>query len=413
MRSVSGTTTDGVTMEGKRFIRTIRLQNILSYGPDPVELALGPLNVLIGPNGSGKSNLINVLSVLRGAPRNLPETIRRGGGTGEWLWKGRDRLAPASVEITAEYSPVLMPLRYRLAFTEVNHRFELCDEVLENEAPQPGHEEPFFYYRFQRGNPVLSVMAKSSNTGTGRHRLKQATVHSEESIFSQRRDPDSYPELTHFGTQIGRIGIYREWNLGPDTPFRLPQTADLPQGTLLEDGANLGLVLNNLMNRPPVKREIMQRMRPLYPDIEDITTAIVGRTVEVFFHEKGLRHPIPAVRLSDGSLRFLCLLAVLCHPEPHLITCIEEPELGLHPDVIPDIADLLLAVSKRTQLVVTTHSDILIDALTDVPESVIVCEKREGATRLHRLEKENLKPWLKRYRLGELWSKGEIGGNRW
>lgn len=400
-------------MEGKRFIRTIRLQDILSYGPNAVELTLQPLNVLIGPNGSGKSNLINVLSVLRGAPLNLPEPIRRGGGTSEWLWKGRDRLAPASVEITVEHPDGIMPLKYGLSFTGVRNRFELWDEVLENEAPQSGHEDPFFYYRYQRGDPVVNIRPSSGNTRIEKRRLEREKVHPELSILSQRRDPDSYPELTYFATQVERIGIYREWNLGPDTPFRLPQSADLPQDNLLEDGANLGLVLNNLMNRPPVKRDILQRMRAFYADIEDITTAIVGRTVEVFFHEKGLRHPVPAVRLSDGSLRFLCLLAVLCHPEPHLITCIEEPELGLHPDVIPDIADLLIAASNRTQLVVTTHSDTLIDALTDTPESVIVCEKRDGATHLRRLEKEDLKPWLKRYRLGELWSKGEFGGNRW
>ncbi len=403
-------------MEGKRFIRTIRLQDILSYGPDAVELALEPLNVLIGPNGSGKSNLINVLSVLRGAPRSLPEAIRRGGGTSEWLWKGRDRPTPASVEITVEYPGGIMPLRYGLSFTEVRNRFELWDEALENEVPQSGHEEPFFYYRYQRGDPVVNVRGSFSaafSTAFETRRLEREKVHPEESILSQRRDPDSYPELTYFATQVERMGVYREWNLGPDTPFRLPQSADLPQDTLLEDGANLGLVLNNLMNRPPVKREIMQRMRAFYPDIEDITTAIVGRTVEIYFHEKGLQHPVPAARLSDGSLRFLSLLAVLCHPEPHLITCIEEPELGLHPDVIPDMADLLIGASKRTQLVVTTHSDTLIDALTDVPESVIVCEKREGATHLRRLEREDLKPWLKRYSLGELWSKGEIGGNRW
>lgn len=400
-------------MEGKRFIRTIRLQDILSYGPNAVELALEPLNVLIGPNGAGKSNLINVLSILRGAPRNLPDAIRRGGGTKEWLWKGRDQLAPASVEITVESPTGIMPLRYGLSFMAAPNRFELCDEILENEAPQSGHEEPFFYYRYQRGDPVVNVRSSSSQNRFVERRLERENVHPEESILSQRRDPDSYPELTHFAAQVERIGIYREWNLGPDTPFRLPQNADLPQGALLENGANLGLVLNNLMNHPPVKREIMQRMRTFYPDIEDIATAIVGRTVEIFFHEKGLRHPVPAARLSDGSLRLLCLLAVLCHPEPHLITCIEEPELGLHPDIIPDIADLLVAASKRTQLVVTTHSDILIDALTDLPESVIVCEKLEGGTRLRRLEEENLKPWLKRYRLGELWSKGEIGGNRW
>ena len=396
-------------MEGKRFIRTIRLQNILSYGPDPVDLALGPLNVLIGPNGSGKSNLINILSFLRGAPRSLPETILNGGGTSEWLWKGRDQLAPASVEITVGNPTGIFPLRYGLSFTEVRNRFDLSDERLENAS---AHEDHFFYYRYQRGDPVINVKSSSGDTGFVERRLEREKVIPEESILSQRRDPDSYPELTFFATQVERIGIYREWNLGPDTPFRLPQSADLSQGTLLEDGANLGVVLNNLMNRPPVKRGIMKRMRAFYPDIEDITTAIVGRTVEVFFHEKGLRHPVPAVRLSDGSLRFLCLLAVLCHPDPQLITCIEEPELGLHPDVIPDIADLLIAASKRTQLVVTTHSDILIDALTDLPESVIVCEKRKGATHLRRLEREDLKPWLERYRLGELWSKGEIGGNR-
>jgi predicted ATPase len=399
-------------MEGKRFIRTIRLHDILSYGPDGVELALEPLNVLIGPNGSGKSNLINILSILKGAPRDLPATIRRGGGPREWLWKGIDQPAPASVEVTVENPTGIMPLRYGLSFAGFRNRFELWDEVLENKKPQDDHDDPFFYYRYQRGDPVINVASSSAGAGVKRH-LEREKVHPEESILSQRRDPDSYPELTYFATQIERIGIYREWNLGPDTPFRLPQNADLPQGTLLENGANLGLVLNNLMNQPPVKHEIMQRMRAFYPDIEDIATAIVGRTVEVYFHEKGLRHPIPAVRLSDGSLRFLCLLAVLCNRDPHLITCIEEPELGLHPDVIPDIADLLIAASKRTQLIVTTHSDILIDALTDIPESVIVCEKQEGATRLRRLDREDLKPWLKRYRLGELWSKGEIGGNRW
>ena len=410
MRSASGTTTDGVTMEGKRFIRTIRLQNILSYGPDAVELALGPLNVLIGPNGSGKSNLINVLSVLRGAPRNLAETIRRGGGTNEWLWKGRDWLAPASVEVTVDNPTGIFPLRYGLSFTGVRNRFELWDERLENAS---AHEDHFFYYRYQRGDPVINVKSSSGDAGFVERRLEREKVIPEESILSQRRDPDSYPELTFFATQVERIGIYREWNLGPDTPFRQPQSADLSRDTLREDGANLGLVLNRLKNLPSVNREIMQRMRAFYPDIEDITTEIVGRTVEVFFHEKGLQHPVPAVRLSDGSLRLLSLLAVLCHPEPHLITCIEEPELGLHPDIIPDIADLLIAASKRTQLVVTTHSDTLIDALTDTPESVIICGKRLGATRLRRLERENLKPWLERYRLGELWSKGEIGGNRW
>ena len=402
-------------MEGKRFIRTIRLQNILSYGPDTAEFELEPLNVLIGPNASGKSNLIDALSILQAAPRNLPEPIRRGGGTHEWLWKGRDKLIPATVEVTVDNEITLIPLRYRLDFAEVRSRFQLWDETIEDASPKPDHDEPTFYYRYWKGHPVLQHRSQSEVVGDTLipRMLKGKDLHPEESILSQRRDPDSYPELTYLAQQFERIGLYRQWNLGPDAPYRHPQKADLPRGSLLEDGVNLGLVLNNLMNRPPVKHELLRRMRVFYPHIDDITTPIIGGAVEVSFHEKGLQHPIPAARLSDGSLRYLCLLAVLCHPKPHLVTCIEEPELGLHPDIIPEVAELLIEASSRSQIIVTTHSDVLIDALTNVPQSVIVCEKHEAASQLRRLDKNDLKPWLENYRLGELWSSGQIGGNRW
>ena len=73
----------------------------------------------------------------------------------------------------------------------------------------------------------------------------------------------------------------------------------------------------------------------------------------------------------------------------------------------------MVEASARSQIFVTTHSDILVDALTDVPDAIIVCEKIDGATQLRRLDANELKPWLEKYRLGELWTSGEIGGNRW
>lgn len=100
---------------------------------------------------------------------------------------------------------------------------------------------------------------------------------------------------------------------------------------------------------------------------------IEGGTVQVFFTEG--EFVIPATRLSDGTLRYLCLLAILCDPDPPPLICIEEPELGLHPDVLPKLADHLLAASKYTQLIVTTHSDVLVDAMSETPESIVVCEK--------------------------------------
>jgi len=138
---------------------------------------------------------------------------------------------------------------------------------------------------------------------------------------------------------------------------------------------------------------------------------IEGGTVQVFFHEGPFT--VPATRLSDGTLRYLCLLAILCHPNPPPLVCIEEPELGLHPDVLPTLAELLKEASERCQLIVTTHSDVLVDAMSDQPESVLVAEKSATGTSLTRLDAENLKPWLEKYRLGQLWTRGEIGGTRW
>ena len=133
----------------------------------------------------------------------------------------------------------------------------------------------------------------------------------------------------------------------------------------------------------------------------------------MFVGEKGLREPVPATHLSDGTLRYLCLLTILCHPNPPPLICIEEPELGMHPDIIPTIAEMLVEASTRTQLIVTTHSDTLIDALNDTPESVVVCEKDENGTSMKRLDKKELAKWLEKYTLGQLWREGEIGGNRW
>ncbi|MNV58434.1 hypothetical protein D3C71_1508120 [compost metagenome] len=131
----------------------------------------------------------------------------------------------------------------------------------------------------------------------------------------------------------------------------------------------------------------------------------------MFFQEG--KYIVPATRLSDGTLRYLCLLAILCHPNPPPLICIEEPELGLHPDVLPTLANLLKDASERTQLIVTTHSDGLVDAMTDQPEAVIVAERGPQGTTLTRLDVEKLKPWLEKYRLGQLWTRGEIGGTRW
>jgi hypothetical protein len=170
-----------------------------------------------------------------------------------------------------------------------------------------------------------------------------------------------------------------------------------------EDAANIALVLNDLEHRSNLRRSLVEKLKNADESIEDFSTRVLGGTIQLFLHYSGLKSPVPATRLSDGTVRYLCLLAVLCHPSPPPLVCLEEPELGLHPDLLPGLADLLVEASHRMQLIVTTHSDVLVDGLTKVPEAVIVCEKRNGQTVMARRTSEELAKWMKEdYGLGQL-----------
>jgi predicted ATPase len=388
----------------QRPLLQIRLENFLSFGPAAAPLELENLNILIGPNGAGKSNLIEALALMRATPvspaasnMDLRGVVRRGGGAKEWIWKGGK---PAVLDLVVS-NPKGEPLRHVLSFGGDEQGFRLEDERIENERHGPGERHPPFYFHFENGHPVVYVEGSP----------RDLAIDTRTSVLAQRRDPEQYPEIAHLAEVYEKIRIYREWTFGRNTVFREPQRADLRSDRLEEDFSNLGLFLSRLRKTPKAKAAILDGLKDLYEGVTDFEPVVEGGTVQVFFSEGDFS--VPATRLSDGTLRYLCLLAILCDPEPPPLICIEEPELGLHPDILPKLADLLRQASERTQLIVTTHSDVLVDAMTEHPEAVVVCEKHEGKSEMRRLEKDELTSWLDKYRLGQLWIRGQIGGTRW
>lgn len=394
-------------------LKSIRLRNFLSYGPEGKTVALGALNVLIGPNGSGKSNLIEGIALLQSAPSRLDKQIREGGGVRDWLWKGAEGLPTATVEAIVDLSPATeknVPLRYRLDFTALGNRLEITEERIEDAAPHAGNGEASFYYRYEGSRPVLNARDPDDEKRRPRT-LRREDVDPSRSILAQRQDPDIYPKITRLGEVFDDIRIYRDWSSGRYTPPRLPQPTDLPNKWLEENGRNVGLVLHRLRRDLSAKNRLLEMFRAVYTEAEDFDVMIEGGTVQVFVQEG--RFHVPAARLSDGTLRYLCLLAILCDPAPPPLICIDEPEIGLHPDLINHVADALRLAAEQTQIVVTTHSTALVDAFTATPEVILICEKHDLNTFLRRLDGETLRPWLQQYGLGRLWTSGEIGGNRW
>ena len=377
----------------------------MSFGPEPCAIELGALNVIIGPNGSGKSNLIEVINLMRATPKDLREVARRSGGAMEWIWKGLPQNVADVALVFASEANKFDWLKHQLIFWGEARGFSIYSEEINAEWTKGNRAQLFKSELFEK---TVILARKKDRT----YEVEEIDTEDNQSILAQRRDPDVYFWLSWMAQRYERIRLYREWTFGRNAIFRTPQSADMRNDVLEEDFSNLGLFLNRLRIKfPAVKRAIITALQDLYDGITDFEISVEGGTVQVFFMEGDF--VIPATRLSDGTLRYLCLLAILCDPEPPPLVCLEEPELGLHPDILPKIADLMAAFSQRAQLIVTTHSDVLIDAMTDRPESVLVCEKHEGKTTFQRLQQDELQDWLKQYRLGEIWTKGLIGGTRW
>lgn len=391
-------------------IRSITVQNLLSFGEEPTSLELRSLNLLIGPNGSGKSNLIEVLGLLQNAPKELATAINNGGQIDEWLWKGssrsRNKPAVASIDVVVSPPKGKIALRYRLAFAKAGYRFEITDERLENERAVASAQRPYFHYDLGEGRPTLNYKGVTRS-------LRREEINPQLSILAQRKDPEHYPEITYLGDLFSKFRLYRDWEFGTLAGAREPCDASLPNEYLDEDFSNLGVVLNRLLSVPPTKDAILGSLRTFYEDTKDLRTTIEAGKVQTRLEEKYLNATIPLIRMSDGTLRWLTLLAILLNPDPPSVVCIEEPELGLHPDMIHELAKLLFDASQRMQLIVTTHSERLVDEFSESPEIVIVCEKESGCSKFRRLDQVQLSSWLKEYSLGQLWTKGQLGGTRW
>ena len=365
-------------------------------------MKLRPLNVLIGINGSGKSNLIETIGLLASmnTPRGMSGYIGQRGGILHWLWKGSEEVPIAKIDVSGGLNG--RHFKHHMAFTRVEQSIEVVDERVSLRSRGDRHQpKPLFGY--EKDVPVFRPHGRARF-------LNRADVNFTQSILWQGQAAEIAYHLTSLSRLYSSFEIYRMSHIDR---AKGPQQTDQPGDHLLPSATNLSAVLSRLMQRKGFQKTLLEKLNALYPEFEDLRVIPEPGTQQIHFQEADLRSTIPASRLSDGTFRWLCLMAILLHPESPPLVCIDEPETGLHPDAVIDLAGLLREASKRMQLIVTTHSATLVDALTVTPQDVVVCEKVQGSTRLRRLDPDDLKVWLKHYTLGQLWGRGEVGGNRY
>jgi len=398
----------------------IKIEGFRSF--KKVELDLPPLSVLIGPNNGGKSNLLDLMSLMAEAGQGrLEKGIDSRGGAGcvtfgfsfsgkifvELRFQGESladafpRLAPITGQ--DEHPNVL----FKLGLESRPHTSRVwVEEVTEERTPQRPH--PVLVMRRDSDGCIFRSLG-TDQAGETEER-KDLEWDSELAIF-QVRDLKKYPTPYKLLSQFQQWVLYRDIDVGSEAPIRLPGLVR-PSLCLSADGANLSSVLNSIHGlHPGTWEEIVELLQTAYPDFQRITFAPEGgdgKVVLRWWEPPYEREGVSANLLSDGTLKFLCLVAILKSPDPPPLICIDEPELGLHPDWIEIVAELMQSAAARTQLIVATHSPQIVAKLD--PEQVIVTEKENGETHLRRLERRELGKWLNEFNLSDLWLAGQFGG---
>lgn len=363
-----------------------------------VDLPLGTLNVLVGPNGAGKSTFLDSIKLLAASANGkLLEYLSARRGLNEQISSSADvRELRFELNLNREKSPV--PMVYSLGLEPSGIGYRVSDEQLA-EHRTPG-SPPFLHIASQSGHiRYFNPEAKHLVSPSWEHN------HSETSLYQVLK---TFPDAETFKKRLASVELFHHLDTGPQASVRLPQAmqpAPLP-GT---NGEYLLSCLYALREQHPDRFETLEdTLKTGFPGFQRLGfPPVAAGTIAMTWHEKHLRDPIYTHQLSEGTLRFIWLAAILQSRQLPAITLIDEPEISLHPQLLGLLVDLMREASSRTQLIVATHSERLIRHLE--PREVIVCGiGTDGFAKLTPAASLDLEGWMQDFSLDELWRMGKF-----
>ncbi len=346
-----------------------------------VRLPLSPLTVVTGANGTGKSNLYRALALIaRGARGELARALSEEGGMPSVLWSGPRRRSgraadPVVFSVTAQGDD------HGYAFT--------CGLPVKSESVfqrDPEVKEEAAWLGPQR-RPSTTVLERDhgslhARTADGERVHYPLALENQETALAQVMDARRFPDLAGLRVRLLSWRFYHHFRCDPDSPLRLPRPSTRTSA-LASDASDLAGALQTILETGDADA-LAEAVDSLHPgarlQVEDVDGFA---SLEIRLQLPGLLRPLRARELSDGQLRYLALAAALLSPRPGELLAFNEPEASLHPDLLPGLAALLVRASRQSQVWVTTHSDALASALSDVTGELplrLVVEK--GATRV-------------------------------
>jgi len=369
----------------------------------------GDLNVIIGPNGTGKSNLLHFMELISvSAQGRLGKYIQSLGGMDPMVWDGSATSIKFAMETTPEGGE-LGPERYELRLERLGwgSSYKVEKELLINSYKlRRGVERKPFRF-LERVAKTAVIFDEREHTFT----TPEEFVSDEESLLSIASGPFINNHfIPPFQRGLSSIAVYHDFHTNKDASVRQPAVSRMEK-RVDPDGQNLISVMHTLYTGDrDFKKDINSAMRAAFGDDFDelVFPPASDQRIQMRIRWKSLKREQSAAELSDGTLRFLFLLTVMASPSPAPIIAIDEPETGLHPSMLPLVAEYAVDAATRSQVILTTHSPQFLDAFVGTTPTTTVAKWENGETILQTLRGEELDYWLKEYSLGSLFNSGEL-----
>jgi predicted ATPase len=383
-------------------LTTIAIENYRSLRD--LRLPLEQLNVVTGANGTGKSSLYRALRLLADcASGRVISSLAREGGLESVLWAGPEHLAASvrsgrhPVQGTVRSGPVSLQLGFAsddfsylidlgLPTRDESSAFNLDPEI-KREVVWSGPVMRPASLLVRRKRALVELRGTSNGASW---EAFESTLRPYESVLTEVLDPLRAPELLAVREQIRSWRFYDQFRTDVDSPIRQSQIGTRTP-VLDAEGRDLAAALQTIIE--------IGDAEALHGAIED---AFPGSRLQVVetrgrfdleLQAHGLLRPLSAAEISDGTLRYLLLVAALLSPRPPALMVLNEPETSLHADLLPALARLIARASQHTQIVVVTHAQGLVAALTAAGAQPLCLVKEFGATTVEGVELLDQPPW--------------------